>query len=170
MIHYLSKLKLPVDDLLQKLYQEEHLESIVSRYTCVKKNKALGPDLVRDPTLQRVARHYITQLLNNREKYGYLYFLYAQSLRLPLNVEYKADSFVEHPEQVEQALGELAQEFAALDTIFYNVTMVELLYFFIRVIHPSLSWIALDYQLQCARSHAHLIISPHRPYSWKKVE
>lgn len=170
MIEYLSKLKLPIDDLLQKLYKEERLEAIVRQYMCPKKNSVVTLHLVRDNTLQRVARHYITQLLSNREKYGYLYFLSAENLRIPLAVEYKGDLCVEQPEQVELALEELAQEFATVGTVMYNITMVELLYFFIRLVKPSLSWIALDYSLQCARSHAHLIISPNRPYSWKKVE
>lgn len=157
MISYLTQLKLPVDHLVRKLCREEHLESLA-------RHPVVTLRLVKDPTLQRVARQYITKLLNFRELYGYLYFLNTKRLRKPLTIDYKSEGFAEP--LVDEALQELAREFST-DPLFQDITRVELLYFCILLVRPSLSWLAIEAQLQCVPCHAHLLMSPDRPYSWE---
>lgn len=79
MYEKLATCVLPVDDLLKELYEKESLHREMDYI-----NKKLGNypvkrlvtlDLVKNAKIDNVARKYIATLLQEKEKYGYVYFL-----------------------------------------------------------------------------------------------
>lgn len=175
MIEKLSTLRLPVDDLLQEYCQREIAESFIrlcrqcTRSEFVKNLVTLS--LVNNTHVMEMAKKYIAKQLEEKQRYGYLYYISGQNLLIPIDVQCKGDLFIQCGEEdrVMEKLEDIADNFARRDTKLYKLIVVELFSFYIRLVNPNLSWLAVDYMLQCAERHAHLIISPNRPYSWKKI-
>lgn len=168
MIEKLSTLRLPVDFLLQDLARKVQPScKSCSRNPYIK--NLVTYSLVKDKEVQQLAKRYITKLLEDQEQYGYLYFLSGQSLLVPLSVRLKGELFMDQDDEILKELESIASGFAPRDTIAFDITMVELFYFYVRLVNPHLSWMAVEYMLQCVQGHAHLIASPDRRYSWKKI-
>lgn len=160
MIKKLKKLVLPVDDLL-KDYR-----------ICGPANKILTLNFVQNKDLQGKAKNYIIKLLENMEQYGYLYYLYDKNLYIPLQVELKGETFMEcgYEYRIKKELESQASQFFQCDDIKFRITYVELLYFYIRIMDPTLTWIAVEYKIQSVPYHTHLIMSPDRKYSYREIK
>ncbi|GIY64792.1 uncharacterized protein CEXT_420531 [Caerostris extrusa] len=120
-------------------------------------------ELVQNETVKKAAKTYIYRLLAEKEKFGYLYFLLNQRMAVPLDVQFNGELVIESEnfDQVVETIEKMAQEFNC-NTKIFEVTCVELLYFFTMLVNPYVKWIAVDYVLQCARTHAYLISAPDR--------
>lgn len=168
---------LPVDDLLKEMYETESLSREMS---FVKKFAGNYPvdqlvtlDLVSHSKIKNVARKYISKLLQNKEKYGYLYFLSGQRMLIPLNIRFKGiEIFVDSADyqEIVKEMDKLASEFACKNTLMYEITLLECYYFYIRLVNPHLTWLATESILNNVPSHHHLIISPDRKYSYRVEE
>lgn len=168
MIEKLSKILLP-NDLLLKEYVQTYpvLQQQHPKKTCGWVG-SVTKDWVMDTRVQEIAKRFIARLFEKRECVGYSYHLNAQEMLKPLAVQFKWEPFVaaEDKNQILAHIQDMADEFACSDTLIHDITKVELLYFYIRVANPSLSWLAVEYMLQCFPWHAHLFMSRHRKYSW----
>lgn len=168
---------LPVDDLLKEMYETE---SLSREMNFVKKFAGNYPvdqlvtlDLVSHTKIKNVARKYISKLLQNKEKYGYLYFLSSQRMLIPLNIRFKGiEVFVDSADyqEIVKEIDKLASEFACRNTLMYEITLLECYYFYIRLVNPHLTWLATESILNNVSSHHHLIISPDRKYSYRVEE
>ncbi|GFY38827.1 uncharacterized protein TNIN_3521 [Trichonephila inaurata madagascariensis] len=118
--------------------------------------------LVKD--YQDAARDHIYKLLQNKETYGYLYFLNAQPLLVPLHVRFNAELIVDscHYREIVAEIDRLAREFACPPSTFYDITRVELLYFFTLLVKPQLNWIQVNHLLRGNTHHDYLIAHPER--------
>lgn len=158
MIDKLKKLILPVDDLTQEY-------RLSGRHP-----RQLTLDFVRE--YQGRAKSYILRLLEETEKYGYLYYLWSQNLYRPLHVEFQGQTFMAcgQEKEIQQELERQASQFFRCDSIQCRITYAELVSFYIRLLNPSLSWIAVEYMIQSVPYHAHLILSPERRYSYREIK
>jgi hypothetical protein len=168
MIDKLKHLLLPIDDFIDQIRCNHSLDDVVKP---LRKRAPFKPfdysvnlDIVKHPKVLQAARSFIIRIMTDKENLGYLYFLSNQHLTIPLNVQFNGELAIEcnRYEQVVEAINDLAQEFACQNTLTYEITRVELLYFFIRLVNPHMNWITIDYILQCIKGHAHLISAPNR--------
>lgn len=177
MYEKLATCVLPVDDLLKELYEQESLDREL-RYI----RKPLGNypvhrlvtlDLVNNVKIGTVVRQYISKLLENKEKYGYIYFLSGQKMIIPLDVRFRGIEVFSDPSEKEEivaAIDKLASEFACRNILMFEITLMECFYFYIRLINPHLTWLATESLLNNMRSHVHLIMSPDRKYTFRVIE
>lgn len=174
MYEKLSTCILPIDDLLKEMIRDESLERELQFVkTCggmypVKRLVTL--DLVTNKKIANVARKYISKLLENKEEYGYLFFLSDQPMLIPLDVHFKGvEVFTDYAnkDRIVAVMEELASEFGCKGTMLYEISLVECYYFFIRLVNPHLTWAAVDYMLNCVRLHVHLIMSPDRIFNYR---
>ena len=177
MYERLATCRLPVDNLLSEFYQTESLEPIIKsinpRFGKWPIEHYISLDLVMHPKIRDVVRKYITKLLEDKEQYGYIYYLSNQNLLIPLTVRFQGiEVFTEHEDRdrVFKAIDELASEFGCRGSLMHEITMVEIYYFFIRLINRKLSWLAVEYMINSIQQHVHLLMSPERKYSWIEKE
>ncbi|GBL73793.1 hypothetical protein AVEN_3106-1 [Araneus ventricosus] len=159
-------MKLPVDHLIEQMRLPKDLPRKTNTM-CLAMLKNLIPlELVKNTTIMKAAHDYIVRLLKDKYNLGYLYYLHSMNKRMliPLDVEFNGELAIEKErfDQVVEEIDKLASEFAPRDTFIFEITRVELLYFFIISINPDLTWIAVDHILQCVKGHAHLISAPNR--------
>lgn len=163
MIYALQKLKLPNDRLLDRLRSGLKLNFVPSKCTFLNK---ITLELVKTPEIVEKAKAYIETLLNNKQEYGYLYFLAQQNLYVKLDVRFNGETLIEcsRYDEVVAAIDKLAEHWFDIKTLSYEITRVELLYFFVLLINPHLSWITVDFILHNTnrKGHAHLIAAPNR--------
>lgn len=170
MYEKLARCFLPVDVLLKELSEScrRELQFVADRPGIYPIKRLVTLDLVTNPKIVNVAKKYISKLLEEKEKYGYLYFLSAQRMLIPLQVRFNwSKVFVDSSDHYEivAAMVKLADEFACKMTLLHEITAMEIYYFFIRLANPHLSWLAVESMNNCVPSHAHLIISPDRKFS-----
>ncbi|GIY03991.1 uncharacterized protein CDAR_304841 [Caerostris darwini] len=158
---------LPIDILKRRVASDAQLKNIVKSLRKPNLFKAfefsVTLELVQNETVKKAAKTYIYRLLAEKEKFGYLYFLLNQRMAVPLDVQFNGELVIESEnfDQVVETIEKMAQEFNC-NTRIFEVTCVELLYFFTMLVNPYVKWIAVDYALQCARTHAYLISAPAR--------
>lgn len=173
MYERLAACRLPVDDLLSELYEGESLEPIIKS---INPRNAKWPvevyislDLVTHPKIRDVVRKYISKLLEDKERYGYVYYLSGRNLLIPLTVKFQGIEVfteVDDRDRIVKAIDELASEFACRGSLMHEITMVEIYYFLVRLINPKLTWLAVEYMINSLRQHGHLLMSPERKFSW----
>lgn len=166
MNNMLSQLKVTNDELISTLRKQHKLDiEQIPKYKPAKPfQRRITLEVLKDPKYVEAANNYITQLIKHKSYYGYLYFLMSQNLRIKLDVRFHGEWAIEcyRYEQIVTKLNELTKKWARENTLLYEVTRVELMYFFILVLNPELNWITVDYYLQGAKSHAHLMAAPSR--------
>ena len=116
-------------------------------------------DLVNDSTARLLAMRYILKLLENKEKYGYLYFLADQArLSVPLKINLLGAEIIVENDGVVSTIEKIAKMFMCSQHKQYHaITCVELLYFFVHLVNTHLNYIQIDYMIRCIKSHQHLI-------------
>lgn len=173
----LAHCHLPVDDLLRELYETESLERemlfVTHRPGIHPVERLVTLDLVTNRKIVNAARKYISKLLGDTEKYGYVYYLNGQRMQIPLNVRFQGvEVFVDwiDKDEIVNAMHKLANEVSCKTTAMHEITMIEIYYFFIRLINPHLTWIAIESMINSVAGHAHLIMSTERKYSYRMEE
>lgn len=165
MIEGLRQLDL-VNDLLIRHLRKELGEQIVStqHIQCKPFIKTITLELVQNPRVVAVAKTYIDRLLKNKLEYGYLYYLQEQQLSHKLDIQFNGEVVIEcaRYDQVVEAIDNLAKEWACVNTLMYEITRLELLYFFTLLMNPIFNWITVDFIVQGAKGYAHLIAAPNR--------
>ena len=165
---------LPIDDLLKELIQKESLERelqfIKDRPSNYPVNHLVTLDLVTQPKIRNVAQKYISKLLENKEKYGYIYYLSGKKMLIPLDIHFQgAEVFVNVADknEIQAAIERIASEFACKNTLMYEITLMECYYFYIKLANSHLTWLAVESMLTNVKSHAHLIMSPYRKHGYR---
>lgn len=156
-----TDMRLPVDDLITKSYRID-----TSKYHKFHKflpfTSRVTLNLVKEEA--SAARKYVLQLLQEKEQYGYLYFLNTKPLLVPLNLQFNPELVVD-PEQYDEIVAEidrLAKMFACPPSTLFEITRIELLYFFTLLVNEKLTWIAVDHLIRGNKSHDYLLSSPER--------
>lgn len=110
------------------------------------------------------AQKYIMKLLNDQEKYGYLYYLYYKNLKLPLDIKFNSYLLLDREDsgRITYEINKIAKSFYSTSDFRYEITRLELLYFYTLLVNPFLTWITLDYLVKGNRLHSYLIGSPNR--------
>lgn len=173
MYERLATCRLPVDNLLSEFYSAESLEPVIKsinpQYGKWPVEFYISLDLVTHPKIRDVVRKYISKLLEDKEQYGYVYYLSGQNLLIPLNVKFQGIEVftrVDDRNQIAKAIDELASEFACRGSLMHEITMVEIYYFFVKLVNPKLTWLAVEYIINSLRLHVHLLMSPERKFTW----
>lgn len=174
MYEKLATCVLPVDDLLKDLYEKESLgrevDSMRKRSGSYPAARLITRELVRNAKIRGAARRYLSKLLQDKEKYGYVYFLSGRKMAVPLDFRFRGiEVFVDLPfrDDIVAELDKLASEFSCRNTLMYEITMMECYYFYVRLLNPHLTWLATESILNNVKSHAHLIMSPERKHSFR---
>lgn len=164
-IDYLKKVKrLPTDDLINEF--RIHLKD-VQKYT---KHHRFEP-FQSYVTLNLIhyvgefyAKKYIIKLINEQEKYGYLYHLYNKNLKISLDISFNNYKLILDPvdsDRIIYEINKIARCFYSTNDFRYLITRLELLYFYTLLINPTLTWITLDYLIKGNKLHSYLIDSSH---------
>lgn len=179
MYEKLSTCVLPVDYLLQELYEKESLHYEMKRISMRSGNHPIKNlvtlDLVKNQKIGKVVRDYISTLLDKREKYGYLYYLMdiKKSMMNPLNIRFRGMEVFSNPmerDEIFSKMNELASEFACRTTLMFEITLLECFYFYVRLANRHLTWIALESILNNVKSHIYLIMEPKRKHGFETDE
>lgn len=165
MIEGLRQLDLPNDHLIRHLRKDLGDHIVCSQnLRCRSSIKTITLELVQNPRVVQTAKMYIDRLLKNKLEYGYLYYLQEQPLFLKLDVQFNGEVVIEcaRYDQVVEVIDNLAKEWACVNTRMYDITRLELLYFFTLLMNPIFNWIQIDFLVQGTKGYAHLIAAPNR--------
>lgn len=120
-------------------------------------------EFIKNKYVRRAADIYIKDLLEH-EVLGLLYHANKHCLMVPLNLEFNGDMVVDMDNK-----NDILNEMDALtETYFkpwnsnFEITKIELLYFFTLLLNPHLNWVTVDFLLGCNKLHAYLVTSPRR--------
>ena len=114
---------------------------------------------------ENFAKKYISKLLNEQEKYGYLYYLHHKNLKIPLDIRLNGSDLVLDNmdfNKIMYEINKIALYFFAPGDSRFNITRLELIYFYTLLINPYLNWITIDYLVKGNRFHSYLLASPKR--------
>lgn len=149
-------------------------------YTKYNSNKILFHSFItlsfiQDPEVRKSVQLYISRILTFKNEYGYLYHLNNQKLIVPLHLQFNADLIFE-PEkhtEIKKELESLAKQFGCptKNSKFFEITLIEILYYLTILMNPHLNWITVDYILRGNRAHDYLISFKNRiiPKTWPVV-
>lgn len=128
--------------------------------------------LVTNKNVREVVQKYISELIVNKKEYGYLYFLNTQKLMIPLHLNFNAELVIDpiNYKSIIEELHSLASLFSCpiKDNLYYEITLIEILYFLTILVNPTLNWITVDFVLRGNRTHDYLISFKDRiiPKTW----
>lgn len=159
-------------DLLKdiKTPNDKYISILRNSLTVVSKPSKIAPfqncitlKFIKNKHVRLAADVYIKDLLK-KEVLGVLYNANKHCLIVPLNLEFNGDMVLDVNDKNDilnemDALAE--QHFKPWDSNF-EITKIELLYFFVLLLNPHLNWITVDFVLGCNRLHAYLVTSPRR--------
>lgn len=154
-IDVVKKIKLPVDELIQKKYRMED-------FTMWKKLHRVEPPFESVVTLDfvkytgNIIKNYIEDLLSNTKQYGLLYYLNRQTLIIPLCFQYNTELVFdfEDRDKITEEIEKIVQQF---DPSIQNITRLEIIYFLTMLVNPKLNWVAVDYLLRGNKYHSYVI-------------
>lgn len=158
-LEVLKKSNRSIDKLIQ--FTISHNKNLPKYY---KRNLAFHQ--FNDITLQLVldfsilAKTHIHELINNMLQYGTLYQLAKTSKFNNLHIDYSTFPLIEQEKREEimkQIKFIVSQYYSPSNLLFYNITYLEILYFFALLVNPSYNWITIDYLSQGNKSHQYLI-------------
>lgn len=166
MLNKLHQLKLPIDLLVKDIQEQFDLKTEPIKTCTSLFLKPIKLEMVKDSKFVAAVIHYIDTLLKNPTEYGYLYVLWKKNMMIPLDIHFCGESAIEvnkHDEVVLE-LNNLAKKWAVENSIMYEITRLEILYFFVLILNPQLNWITVDFLLGGTRreGHAHLLADPSR--------
>ena len=164
---YLNKnSRIYLDELIDKEFKPYLKEAI--KYSKPHKLKPFQSYVTLD-LIQYVGesfpRKYISKLINEQEKYGYLYYLYHKNLIISLRIGLEGSNLILNNKDFDEIMLEIhkiAGLFFSSNDPRYNITRLELMYFYTLLVNPGLTWISLDYLIKGNRYHSYLIASPKR--------
>lgn len=177
MYEKLNRCILSTDELIKELLGNKCFKQTVQSFQTQLGNSPIRflitLDFINDCKIKEKTRNYINKLFENQEKYGYIYFLLKQKMLIPLIFNFQgAEILIDCNDkfQIMKDIEKIASEWACRDTLVFETTLLELYYFFTRLLNPELSWLAVESILLNVRSHTHLIMSPDRKYAFKEIE
>lgn len=157
-IEILKKANRPIDKLYNLvIYHNPNLPKYYQINT--------GDKTFRNVTLQLVldfkitANYHIKELINNTLNYGSLHHLAQTQNFIHLNVNYLSFPLIEieKREEIMKEIENIASIFYKPNTLLFNVTCLELLYFFAVLVNPNYNWITIDYISNCNKNHQYVM-------------
>ena len=160
-VELLKGLKTPNDDLIFMYRSNINISPLIKIHKFQPFTSFVTLDLVTHPEISKLAKEYIVQLLRNKEKYGFLYHLYSKKLLLPFNLQFNGEMILDpqHYFKIECEIVKIAETITSCQSVLFNITKIELLYFFTLFINIHLNYILLDHILGCNKTHNYLISS-----------
>lgn len=162
-IEYLRDKLLPIDILIKDKYRNQcNLSNYIKPHKSLKNVNYVTWKLVQD--YEETANDYIVYLIQHERTHGYLYFLRKQQMLIPLTINYNADLIVDpaNNEDIRNKIDDIAAKFGCVNSKMYDITRLELIYFFTLLVNPNLNWITLDYLIRGNRFHSYLLGAPNR--------
>ena len=160
-VELLKGCKTPNDDLIFMYRSNINVSPFIKIHKFQPFTSFVTLDLVTNPEIAKLAKEYIVQLLRNKEKYGFIYHLYSKNLLLPFNIQFNGEMIIDpqHHFRIECEIVKIAETITSCESVLFNITKVELLYFFTLFINIHLNYILLDHILGCNKTHSYLVAS-----------
>lgn len=156
----IEKLKLiqtPPDDLISVLRTDFDISKFIKIHKLQPFTSYVTHALVSDTEIVKTAKKYIVELLKNKSRYGFLYYLNTKKLIVPLHFNFNGELIIDpqHHHMIVNDIHNIAKDFACTDNLIFEITKIELLYFFTLLINVHLNWVTVDHILGCNKtSHA----------------
>lgn len=158
--------KTPPDELIRVLRSNFDISKLIKVHRFQPFSSYVTQALVSDPQVVTLAKRYIIELMRNKERYGFLYLLNSQRLLIPLNLNFNGELVIdpENHEIIHAMIQEIAKDFTcpSIHNLTYEITKIELLYFFTLFVNIHLNWITVDNILKCNKVHSYLMSAPER--------
>lgn len=158
--------KTPYDELVHVLRANINVSPFLKLHTFEPLRSYVTLSLVEDPHIRKTAKIYILELIRNKSHYGFLYHLHSQKLLIPLNLYFNSELILDplHHYPIMEAIQNIARDVFCphKENKMYDITKIELLYFFTLLANYHLNWVTVDHILGCNRSHGYLVASPKR--------
>lgn len=154
----LNKAKRPIDNLLQLfIYNNPNLNKYYNRNSALKSFNNISLQLVLDFKIG--AKKHIDMLITNSLQYGTLYYLFEQNLFNMLDIDYSIFPFIvqEEKDLIMTEIHKIALKYSKKGLTCYDITCLELLYFFALIVNPNHNWITIDYISKCNKRHQYVI-------------
>ena len=146
----------PIDKLYEYIiYHNSNLPKYYKRNSAFKQFNNVTLQLVLD--FKVPAKAHIDQLLNNKLEFGTLYHLEKVYKFNSLYIEYENFPLIEPNENIMKEIKDIAVKFFHENTTSYNITCLELLYFFALLVNPTYNWIIIDYLSNGNKTHQYII-------------
>lgn len=159
-LELLKEAKRPIDELYKYvIFHNNNLPKYYKQSSSFKQFNNITLQLVLDFKL--LAKAHIEQLLSNKLEYGTLYHLKDVYKFNSLYVEYENFPLIEP--DVMNEIKNMAKQFFRENSTSYNITCLELLYFFALIVNPSYNWITIDYLSQGNKSHQYILSTDTYP-------
>lgn len=160
------KIKTPADDLINIFRNDLDVSKFIKFHKFKPFTSYVTLALVTDPDAIKLSKKYIIELLRNQSKYGFLYFLNTKKLIIPLILTFNGDLIIDPQNhyEISKVLNEIARDFACPNEneAMYEITKIELLYFFTLLVNNNLTWVTVDHILKCNKFHTYLYAAPER--------
>lgn len=146
-LELLSKARLPIDNLVDRISSRNMSVIRDNR----KKNVLWGMFYNITPALvdifQQQARAHIKEILQNKDTYGYFYFLAENDPYWvhPPKFQYEDFPLMQNKDCIIPKIHNIAQCFAVPNTSHFYATCLYLMYFFSLLANPHTNWITIDY-------------------------
>lgn len=154
----LKKAVRPIDKLFSLfIFNHPNLNKYYNKNSALKQFNNISLQLVLDFKIG--AKNHIDTLINNSLQYGTLYYIANQNLFNMLYIDYSTFPLIvqEEKECILKEIQTLALKFFKRGSIFYDITCLELLYFFALIVNPTFNWITIDYVSNCNKMHQYVI-------------
>lgn len=157
-LEVLKKSNRSIDKLIQ--FTISHNKNLPKYY---KRNLAFHQ--FNDITLQLVldfgilAKAHIHELIHNMLQYGSLYELAKITKFNNMHIDYSTFPLIEQEkrDEIMKEIKFIASKYYSPGNLLYNITCLEILYFFALLVNPSYNWITIDYLSHANKSHQYLI-------------
>lgn len=127
--------------------------------------KCITLELLKNTLVRRAADVYMKDLIKHDSVLGIFYHANKQCLLVSLKLEFRAGDAIVDKDNTNDIFDEidiLAEMYSKPWDLNFEITKIELLYFFALLINPHLNWVTVDFLLGCNKSHAYFVVSPHR--------
>lgn len=154
----LKKAIRPIDKLFNLfIYNHPNLDKYYNKNSALKQFNNITLQLVLDFKIG--AKNHIDTLITNSLQYGTLYYLAKQQLFNMLYIDYSTFPLIvqEERDRIMQEIHTIALKYYKSSSIFYDITCLELLYFFALIVNPTYNWITMDYVSECNKMHQYVI-------------
>lgn len=158
-VKYLKSCKTPYDHLIKLFRDNTDITPFFKLHKIKPFTSYITHQLVTDPNVVKMARDYIVELLKNKPKYGLLYHINAQKLIIPPHFQFNGELVIDpqHYHPIVHIIQDIAQDFSCPDHSIYEITKIELLYFFTLFVNVHLNWMTVDHLLGCNKTHSYLV-------------
>lgn len=159
-LEFLKDSKINIDKVVQYvIYQNPRVKQFEIRNGALKQFNNVTLDLVKN--YKYMAESHIKHLLANKQEYGVLYRIAESKKFNSVYVEYSMFPLIDPMEkrQIMKEVDDIAKDFFKPYSLMYNITCLEILYFFALLVNPDSNWITMDYISNGNKNHQYVVSS-----------